>query len=185
LISTATTPQKAEVFTSRPDVRTRPTPAEIDDIAQRYQAARADLADSKAVFESIETEMVAMVTEYGIVVPRAEKSRRLVGIRAELTVTKSDTLTIDDSRVDDLKAALEANGFGDFFKRLFAERKKWEVVEGAESALKAEALPKRLAEKVLNLWGRCISVKPKKPSLKVVILDPAAPAKRSRKKANS
>lgn len=159
----------------------KPTPAEIDDLAVRYQAAKADLTDSKAVFESLEQEMITMVSEYGIVVPRAEKSRRLAGIRAELTVTKSDTLTINDSRVDDLKSALEANGYGEFFRRLFAERKKWEVVEGAESALKAESLPKRLAEKVMNLWGRCISVRPKKPSLKVVLLDPAAPAKRSRK----
>lgn len=162
----------------------RPTAAEIDDIAQRYATAKHAAADSVAAFQSIEQEMIAMVTQYGIVVPRAEKSRRLAGIRAELTVTKSDTLTIDDSRVDDLKGALEANGYGDFFRRLFAERRKWEVVEGAEAALKAESLPKRLTEKVLNLWGRCISVKPKKPSLKVVISDPAAPAKRRKAKAS-
>ena len=40
--------------------------------------------------------------------------------------------------------------------------------------------PKRLAEKVLNLWGRCITVKPKKASLKVAIADPAK-AKRAKK----
>ena len=67
-----------------------------------------------------------------------------------------------------------------FFKRLFTLRSKYEVVEGAEAALKAESLPKRLTEKVLNLWGRCIRVKAKKPSLKVVIADPAKPAKKQR-----
>jgi hypothetical protein len=110
----------------------------------------------------------------------AEKSRRLHGKLAELTVTKSDTLTINDERVEDLRQALEANYFGAFFKRLFTLRSKYEVVEGAEAALKAESLPKRLTEKVLNLWGRCISVKAKKPSLKVVIADPAKPAKKQR-----
>ncbi len=99
----------------------------------------------------------------------------------ELTITKADTLVIVDERVNTLRDALLANGYGQFFQKLFAERKKWEVVEGAEAALKAEALPKRLAEKVLNLWGRCITVKPKKPSLKVTLGDPAKPAKRAKK----
>ena len=58
---------------------------------------------------------------------------------------------------------------------------KYEIVQGAESALKTEALPKRLAEKVLNLFGRCLTVKAKKPSLKVTIADPAKPAKKARK----
>jgi hypothetical protein len=159
----------------------RPTPEEIEAIAVRWQDAKQHLAEARGLFESIENEAIAMVTEYGIVVPRAEKSRRLTGGRAELTVTKSDTLTISDERVETLKEALEANGYGEFFKRLFALRSKYEVVEGAEAALKAESLPKRLAEKVLNLWGRCISVKPKKPALKVNLFDPAKPAKRSKK----
>jgi hypothetical protein len=112
----------------------------------------------------------------------AEKSRRLNGKLAELTVTKSDVITINDERVDDLFNALDANGYGSFFAKLFTERKKWEIVDGAESALKKTSLPRRLAERVLSLFGRCISVKPKKPALKIVIADPAKPAKKSRKK---
>lgn len=159
----------------------RPTPEQIDELALRHQAAKAAVVEKQAEFESIEKEMIDMVTRYGIVPPFAEKSRRLAGMRAELTVTKSDTLTINDERVGDLKAALETNGYGKFFSRLFALRSKYEVVEGAEAALKTESLPKRLSEKVLNLWGRCISVRPKKPSLKVAILDPAKPATRSKR----
>ena len=34
---------------------------------------------------------------------------------------------------------------------------------------------------MLNLWGRCISVKPKKPSLKVTLADPAKPAKKAKR----
>lgn len=159
----------------------RPTPEAIDELAKRHQEAKSALTEAKAEFDSIEQEAIAMVTQYGIVVPRAEKSRRLTGKLAELTVTKSDTLTISDDRVEVLKDALEVNGYGEFFKRLFTLRSKYEVVEGAELALKSESLPKRMSEKVLNLWGRCISVKPKKPSLKVVIADPAKPAKKGKK----
>ena len=161
----------------------RPTPDMIDDVAGRYEGAKLSVAYEKDRLAKIEEEAIKLVQEWGIVPPNAEKSRRLNGRLAELTVTKSDVLTINDERVETLKDALEANGHGEYFAKLFALRSKWEVVEGAESALKSESLPKRLAEKVLNLWGRCISVKAKKPSLKVVIADPAKPAKKAKKAA--
>jgi hypothetical protein len=160
---------------------TRPTPEQVDELAARYEAAKEALTEKKTEFESIEQEAIEMVTQFGIVPPFAEKSRRLNGRVAELTVTKGDTLTVNDDRVADLKDALEANGRGDFFPRLFTLRSKYEVVEGAADALKREPLPKRLAEKVLNLWGRCITVRSKKPSLKVVIAGPDKPAKKGRK----
>src|SRR5579884_3132589 len=159
----------------------RPTPEQIDALAERYESVKQELNEKKAEFESIEQEAIAMVTQYGMVPPYAEKSRRLRGHLAELTVTKGDTLTVNDDRVTDLKEALEANGRGEFFGRLFTLRSKYEVVEGATDALKTEPLPKRLAEKVLNLWGRCITVRSKKPSLKVVIAGSNTPAKKGRK----
>lgn len=159
----------------------RPTPDQLDELARRYLAAKLAQLTASEAFKVIEDEAIALVREWGTVPAHAEKSRRLAGRLSEFTVTKADTLTVIDERVDTLKDALEANGFGAFFGKLFAERRKWEVVEGAEAALKAEALPKRLAEKVMNLWGRCITVKPKKPSLKVAIADPAKPAKRAKK----
>lgn len=159
----------------------RPTAEQIDEIAQQLETQKLLTRQEKERYDALEQEAVDLVMRFGIVAPHAEKSRRLTGQLAELTVTKSDTLAINDERVELLKDALEVNGYGEFFPRLFALRSKWEVVEGAESALKAESLPKRLAEKVLNLWGRCITVRPKKPSLKVVIADPAKPAKKSKK----
>ena len=160
----------------------RPTPEQIDELAQRYLLRLSELRQARDFVADAEERLIKLVQAYGTVPPNAEKSRRLHGVKAELTVTKSDTLTINDDRVEVLKEALDANGRGDFFTRLFTLRSKYEVVDGAESALKSEALPKRLAEKVLNLWGRCISVKAKKPSLKVTIADPAKPAKKSRAK---
>lgn len=159
----------------------RLSPEEIDKFAGLYLAAKQKVADAKAEFDAIEQEAVDLVMNFGIVPPYAEKSRRLNGRLAELTVTKGDVLTINDERVETLKDALETNGHGEFFKKLFTLRSKYEVVEGAEAALKQESLSKRLSERVLNLWGRCISVKSKKPALKVSIADPAKPAKRSRK----
>lgn len=162
----------------------RPSPEFIDEIATRYLLAKAKSVQAQQIVSAIEVEAVALVKEWGIVPAHAEKSRRLIGRLAELTITKADTLAINDERVDDLKGALVARGYGAFFAKLFTERRKWEVVEGAEAALKSESLPKRLSEKVLNLWGRCISVNPKKPSLKVNVADPAKPAKKAKKAGN-
>lgn len=182
-MSTATTNIHAEAERIANEVfGDRPTPEAIDEMAQRYVDAIVKRAEANCIVATLEIEAIAMVKDWGIVPPNAEKSRRLNGRLAELTVTKSDVLTINDDRVETLKEALEANGHGEYFSKLFALHSKYEIVEGAEAALKSESLPKRLSEKVLNLWGRCISVKPKKPSLKVVIADPAKPAKKSRAK---
>ena len=158
-----------------------PSPELIDELASRYLQAKEKAGEAQNTVAAIADEAIALVNAWGIVPAHAEKSRKLNGKRAEFTVTKADTLTVVDDRVETLKEALEANGYGEYFKKLFTLRSKYEVVEGAEAALKSESLPKRLAEKVLNLWGRCIAVRPKKPMLKVVLADPAKPAKRAKK----
>jgi len=160
---------------------TRPTPEEIDALAAKYLDTKARVLFVSDELRHIELEAIAMVKDWGSVPAHAEKSRRLVGKLSEFTVTKADAITINFERVETLREALEANGHGEYFKKLFAKTEKYELVEGAEAALKTESLPKRLSEKVLNLWGRCIAVKPKKPSLKVTIADPAKPAKKTKK----
>ena len=162
----------------------RPTPESIDEIATLYLCAKQAVVNAQIDLDNFEKEAVEMVTRFGVVPPHAEKSRRLVGRVAELTLTKGDTLTVNQDRVELLKDALEANGHGEFFSKLFALRSKYEVVEGAEVALKTEQVSKRFSEKLLNLWGRCISVKAKKPSLRVVITEAtnsAKPTRRSKK----
>jgi hypothetical protein len=160
----------------------RPSPEVIDDLARNYLRAKAACDQCDDEFKVIEDQLVKLVQAWGAVPANAEKSRRLNGRLAELTVTKSDRITVNAERVETLRDALAANERGAYFSKLFAMQTKYEVVEGAEAALKTEALPKRLAEKVLNLFGRCFTVTPKKPSLKVVVADPAKPAKKSRTK---
>lgn len=163
----------------------RPSPEQIDELARVWQAAQLARLQAIEQVSLLEIKLIDMVTLFGSVPAHAEKSRRLKGKLAEITVTKSDVLTINDDRVEDLKAVLDAVGRLDFFAKLFTLRSKYEFVEGAETALKSDALPRRLSEKVLNLWGRCISVKAKKPSLKVTIADPAKPVRRGAKARKS
>ena len=166
------------------NINSRPTPNELDEYALRYSQYKLEAKNAAELVAGTEAEIVRLVELWGTVPAHAEKSRSLAGIRSKFTVTKADVLTVNDERVTTLKEALEANGYGSYFKKLFTLRSKYEVVEGAEAALKSESLPKRLSEKVLNLWGRCISVKAKKPSLKVTVSDPSKPAKKAKKVGN-
>lgn len=172
----------SEVLVDGKVVAIRPTPDQIDVKAQEYLAAKLSAALASAKFHDVEEELTQLVQQWGSIPPNAEMSRRLKGRVSELTVTRSNVITVLYERVVLLKEVLEANERGEFFKRLFAPQQKYELVNGAESALKAEPLPKRLAEKVMNLFGRCLDAKPKKPSLKVTVVDPEKPAKKPRAK---
>lgn len=159
----------------------RPTADQLDKLATLYSAAKADQAAANKVFAYIESGCISLVQKHGAASPNAEKSRRLDGTLSEFMVTKSDTLTVIQDRVKDLKDALAADGHPAFFDKLFVESTKFEFVKGAADAFKGDSLPKRLTEKVLKLWGRCIDVKSKKPSLKVTLATPNKPAKKAKK----
>jgi hypothetical protein len=162
-------------------INDRPTPDQLDKLAALYTAAKVDQAKANSVFAYIESQCVGLVQKHGAASPNAEKSRRLDGTLSEFMVTKSDTLTVIQDRVKDLKDALAADGHPSFFDKLFVESTKYEFVKGAADAFKGDSLPKRLTEKVLKLWGRCIDVKSKKPSLKVTLANPNKPSKRAKK----
>jgi hypothetical protein len=145
----------------------RPTPDQIDELAVRYAKALADVAAADVIFDKIESEAIALVQKHGVVPPNAEASRRLEGRISEFTVTTGNSVTIDEARVQDLKGALDANGFIAIFPNLFQERTRHELVKGADVAIVAAGMPKRLTEKVLAMFGRCFDAKKKSPSLKV------------------
>ena len=160
----------------------RPTPEEIDAYAKRHQEAKIAKIAADQSFAAIEQEGFAMVANFGTMPQTAEKSRRLAGRYAELTVTKSDTVTVIPDRVRDFEDALTVNGYGELFGRFFAAETKYSIVDGAESVLKTLQISKRLAARIFALFGRSISIRTKKPSLKVTITDPEKPKKARRAK---
>jgi hypothetical protein len=151
----------------------RPTPEQIDELAAKYNLARLVCEDTDACFSVIEAEAMELVKLFGVVPPNAENSRRLEGKLSEFTVTIGNT--IDEARVQDVKAALEANGYGHIFPNLFAPRIRHELVKDADAAILAAGLNKRLTEKIQGLFGRCFEAKKKSPSLKVkqIVVKPA------------
>jgi hypothetical protein len=153
----------------------RPTPEQIDQLADRYNEALKQLDAAEAAFAAVEKEAIDLVQLHGIVPPRAENSRRLEGKLTEFTVTVGNTITIDETRVDDLKEALKANGFEAVFSNLFIERVRHELVKDAKLAILAAGMPKRLTNKIQALFGRCFDANKKKPVLKVKTVTVAKP----------
>jgi hypothetical protein len=145
----------------------KPTPEQVDEMASKYNLCDAACLQAEKVFDVVEGECIELVKLFGVVPPNAENSRRLEGRLSELTVTIGNTIHIDEARVQDMKAALEANGYGHIFLNLFAPRIRHELVKDADTAILAAAMNKRLTEKIQALFGRCFEAKKKAPSLKV------------------
>jgi hypothetical protein len=158
----------------------RPTPEQIDELASKYNLLVAACNEADFTFSVVEAEAMELVKLFGVVPPNAENSRRLEGRLSELTVTIGNTITIDEARVQDVKAALEANGFGHIFPTLFAPRTRHELVKDADVAILAAGMNKRLTEKIQAMFGRCFEAKKKSPSLKVKQIV-VKPAKKQRK----
>lgn len=155
-----------------------PVAHEIDILAENYSAAKAQKKVRDEEFKSMEDELVEMVTRFGMVPPHAEASRRLQGRTTILTVTRGNTVAVNEDRVTELRDALAANQRGDLFHRIFAVRTKHELQKDADTVLRSESMSKRLGERVLSLFGRCFTVKRKAPSLKVESLKPKTDAKK-------
>jgi hypothetical protein len=169
-----------EVRTLDAAATTRPTPEQIDELAAKYFLVGAACDEADTTFSVIESEAMELVKRWGVVPPNAENSRRLEGRLSEFTVTIGNTITIDEARVQDVKAALEANGYGHIFANLFQQRLRHELVKDADTAILAAGMNKRLTEKVQALFGRCFEAKKKSPSLKVkqIVVKPAKKARK-------
>jgi hypothetical protein len=156
----------------------RPTAKQIDVLVELFEASReeADLATER--FNQHKDTVIALVQRFGIVPKGAESSLRLEGVVTILTVTTGNTIAIKEDAVHELKGAMEANGRKHLFASMFGERVKFELLKGAEEALRLAKLNKRLIDKFNKLYARCFDVKKKSPSLKVERLGDKKPAKK-------
>jgi hypothetical protein len=98
----------------------RPTAEQIDQAAQEYLAAKAAKDSWAEEVADKEAELMELVKTWGVVPPHAEKSRRLAGKLSEITVTKADTLTILEERVETLKEDLRREAIADNQARVHA-----------------------------------------------------------------
>ena len=163
----------------------RPTAAQIDTEVAEYEQALACFDTAKETLQQHKDRLIRLVQAHGEVPAGAEKSMRLRGQLTELTVTTGDSITLKDSAVHTLEAAMEANGWRDLFARMFSRRTEYDLVKGAENQLRVASLPARLAGKFSLMFVACFDVKTKSPSLKVTRLADQPTKKTRAKKAGA
>ena len=156
-----------------------PTPDEIDAEISFYNNAQECLKAAQKTADDYKARLVFLADAFGKTPAHAEQSIRLAGRRNTVTVTRGTTVTVNEPAVHDLELYIYGNlGVkSGIFQQLFATTTKHTLVEGARELLKKLSLPRRTEEKVLSLFGRCIDLKSKSPSVKVEIIKPEKPAR--------
>ncbi len=155
-----------------------PTVAEIDFMIQNYETIKTTYEVAKAELDRARDHMILMVEKFGHRPPHAEQSKRLHGTRNTATATTGTSVVVNESAVYDLQLYLV--DLPAIFSRLFNRQTKHTLVEGAHDVLKEIELPRRKHEKILSLFGRCIEIKTKAPSLKIEIVKAEKPTAKPR-----
>lgn len=159
-----------------------PTVDQIDACVADYESAERLFRAAQETRDDAKDAMIALVREHGSPVPNAEQSKRLVGRRNTATITTGTVIAVSEDQVDELEKYLMDELRYDIFSKLFVTERKHKLVEGARTVLAGIAMPRRLHEKVLSLFGRCFDIRPKSPSLKTVSIQPEKPARKPRQK---
>jgi hypothetical protein len=167
-----------EALAPHPEVKP-PTPDEIDLEIVAYEVAVGAASIAEVAVKAAKERLIFLADSFGTIPPHAELSKRLSGRRNTLTVTRGFTTSVNEPAIADLKFYHDDHHLN-FFDRLFAVQTKHQMIEGARDVLKTISLPKRVNEKVLSLFGRCIDMKPIAPKVKIEVIKQEKAAKRTR-----
>jgi hypothetical protein len=165
--------------TPHPDILP-PTPEQIDSEIAAYEVAVSAASIAELAVKHAKEKLIWMADNFGTVPAHAELSKRVSGRRNTLTVTRGFTTSVNEPAVADLDVYLVEKGFGAIAPRLFAMQIKHTLIEGARDVLKTVSLPRRINEKVLSLFGRCIDMRPMAPKVKIEVIKPEKAAKKPR-----
>ena len=161
-----------------------PTPEEIDQAILDFESAQRLQKAAKETFDQVRDRLVFLADSFGHRPAHAEQSLRLLGKRNTVTVTRGTTVSVDESAVLDFELFLSNAGlYTGLFPKFFARQIKHSLIEGAKDVLKTITLPRRTEEKIASLFGRCVDLKTKAPTVKVDTITPEKPARKPRAKA--
>ncbi len=150
----------------------RPSVEEIDKLAEKYLALKAEAEETDEKISQVKTQLVPLVEKFGAA--HAKKSKRLAGNVYELVISHGHATEIVDAAVLRLQEKLNQAGASWLFRKLFRKVWRFEIAPTAEELLHAPALPEKAPENLRDLYCEEVLVKPKAPTLKV---EPIAKAK--------
>jgi hypothetical protein len=112
--------------------------------------------------ERLRAELREQVEEFGFTPPRAEKSKRLLGIFYRFTLTVGLTTEVKDAEVEKIAAVCPDAPF----KRLFKMVTRYKLADGATMAL-ADPLSKGAPRNLRMMFSRAVETKEMAPRLRV------------------
>lgn len=151
-----------------PNAKPLPTPAEIDALAKEY----LELKDQALEKSAAAGAALQLVSDKGQILQdliaacgsaHAEKSKIVYGLEFEAFATYSQFSSVDSAAVDTFRDALKKSAKTFLIGKMFEKSVRWTLRSEASTIIRGF----RLSPKLSALWGRCILLKDKKPTLTV------------------
>jgi hypothetical protein len=130
--------------------------------ADALDLAAARLEELREEQERLRAELREQVEEFGFTPPRADKSKRLIGIFYQFTLTIGLTTEVKDAEVERIAAICPDA----LFKRLFKAVVRYKLADGATLAL-ADPLSKGAPRNLRMMFSKAVETKETAPRLRV------------------
>jgi len=138
------------------------SPSQLD-----YAAEELDRLEQAA--QDLREKLKSQIAEFGFCPPKAEKSRRLVGEKYELTLSTSSSTEIKDNEVQRIAQVCDP----DVFKQLFRVEYHYKLAHGATMLL-SRTLPQGAPATLRQMFARAVVLKESAPRLRIEkIAEPA------------
>lgn len=122
-----------------------PTPAEVDEKAREFNRLKDALDQATEVAKlscvplvALKQELIELVRDFGS--PHAEKSKLLHGIKQEILITVSSSISIDAAAVERFRLALLESDRSRLLKRIFQQDVRWTMSPEAAVIIKGAKL---------------------------------------------
>jgi hypothetical protein len=151
------------------DKKLRPTPTQIDNLCEKFDAAKmeADLAGQQ--LSTAKGELLALVQDFGYTPTHAEKTTRLEGTLYIADATVATSVAVNEAPVGELQSELSRLAKPKVFGMLFERKVKHTLKKDAASTLKVEigGFDLDTQKRLLGLFATCFSAETKAPALSV------------------
>lgn len=126
----------AEELRAKAETSPPPTPEEIDAEIVFYENAKACFSAAKKTMEGYEEKLIELTDKHGFRPEGAPRSTRLAGRRKTVTVTRGQTVKLNEPAIQMFAAWCRRRSKMNIFAKLFAPATKYTLIETPREVLK-------------------------------------------------
>jgi hypothetical protein len=151
------------------DKKTKPTPTEIDDLCQKFDAAKIAADKAGQQLSTAKGDLLEVVQDFGYTPSHAEKTTRLEGTLYIADATVATTVAVNEAPVGELQSELSRLAKPKVFGLLFERKVKHTLKKDAASNLKVQigGFDLDTQKRLLGLFATCFTAESKAPALSV------------------